>query len=122
MGDVEINKRGKRSGGRTARRLKRSAPLPDNIKPIGPGMVGGSYKPLSRNDIAAIEQTIFQLLEEVGLSQAPDTGIKKMQEYGAILGDDKRLRFKNDVVKKALADTQKNTTCLLYTSPSPRDS
>ena len=36
--------------------------------------------------------------------------IKKMQKYGAILGHDKRLRFKNDVVKKALADTQKNTT------------
>jgi len=110
MGDDETNKRGKRSGGRTARRLKRSAPLPDNIKPIGPGMVGGSYKPLSHNDISAIEQTIFQLLEEVGLSQAPDTGIKKMREYGAILGDDKRLRFRKDIVKKALADTQKNIT------------
>ena len=83
MDDIPM-KRNRRSGGRSARKLKRAAPLPDNIKPIGPGMIGGTYKPLSQSDISAIEQTIFQLLNEVGLSQSPDT-------------------------------------CLLYTSPSPRD-
>ena len=109
MDDIQL-KRNRRSGGRSARREKRAAPLPDNIKPISPGMVGGTYKPLSLKDISAIEQTIFQLLDEVGLSQAPDTGVKKMQNYGAVLGEDNRLRFPKGIVKKALKDTKKNIT------------
>ena len=103
-------KRNRRSGGRSARKLKRAAPLPDNIKPIGPGMIGGTYKPLSQSDISAIEQTIFQLLNEVGLSQSPDTGISAMLNYGAFLGDDQRLKFPEDVVRKAIGDTHKNIT------------
>ena len=103
-------KRNRRSGGRSARKLKRAAPLPDNIKPIGPGMIGGTYKPLSKSDISAIEQTIFQLLNEVGLSQAPDTGIASMLNYGAFLGDDQRLKFPENVVRKAIGDTHKNIT------------
>ena len=103
-------KRNRRSGGRSARKLKRAAPLPDNIKPIGPGMIGGTYKPLSQSDISAIEQTIFQLLNEVGLSQAPDTGISAMLNYGAFLGDDQRLKFPENVVRKAIGDTHKNIT------------
>ena len=34
MDDIPM-KRNRRSGGRSARKLKRAAPLPDNIKPIG---------------------------------------------------------------------------------------
>ena len=109
MDDIPI-KRNRRSGGRSARKLKRAAPLPDNIKPIGPGMIGGTYKPLSQSDISAIEQTIFQLLNEVGLSQAPDTGIASMLNYGAFLGDDQRLKFPENVVRKAIGDTHKNIT------------
>ena len=109
MDDIPM-KRNRRSGGRSARKLKRAAPLPDNIKPIGPGMIGGTYKPLSQSDISAIEQTIFQLLNEVGLSQAPDTGISAMLNYGAFLGDDQRLKFPEDVVRKAIGDTHKNIT------------
>ena len=101
MDDIPM-KRNRRSGGRSARKLKRAAPLPDNIKPIGPGMIGGTYKPLSQSDISAIEQTIFQLLNEVGLSQAPDTGIASMLNYGAFLGDDQRLKFPENVVRKLL--------------------
>ena len=109
MDDIPM-KRNRRSGGRSARKLKRTAPLPDNIKPIGPGMIGGTYKPLSQSDISAIEQTIFQLLNEVGLSQAPDTGISAMLNYGAFLGDDQRLKFPENVVRKAIGDTHKNIT------------
>ena len=109
MDDIPM-KRNRRSGGRSARKLKRAAPLPDNIKPIGPGMIGGTYKPLSQSDISAIEQTIFQLLNEVGLSQAPDSGISAMLNYGAFLGDDQRLKFPEDVVRKAIGDTHKNIT------------
>ena len=111
MDDIQL-KRNRRSGGRSARREKRASPLPDNIKPIAPGMIGGTYKPLSASDIASIEQTIYQLLDEIGLSQAPESGVTKMQNYGAILGEDNRLRFPQKIVKKALSETQKNITLL----------
>ena len=37
----------RRSGGRTARRTARSAPLAEHLRPVKAGMVGGSYSPLS---------------------------------------------------------------------------
>ena len=60
MDDIQL-KRNRRSGGRSARREKRAAPLPDNIKPIAPGMIGGTYKPLSASDIAAVSYTHLTL-------------------------------------------------------------
>ena len=35
----------RRSGGRTARRTARSAPLAEHLRPVKAGMVGGSYSP-----------------------------------------------------------------------------
>ena len=37
----------RRSGGRTARRNARSAPLAEHLRPVRAGMVGGTYSPLS---------------------------------------------------------------------------
>ena len=92
----------KRSGGRSARIMERSSPLPDSIKPVKAGMIGGTYNPLSKKDVLLIENTIFKLLEEVGMSQAPESGIKKMVSFGAILGNDSRLRFQPKEVQEAL--------------------
>ena len=49
MDDIPM-KRNRRSGGRSARKLKRAAPLPDNIKPIGPGMICLLYTSPSPRD------------------------------------------------------------------------
>ena len=110
MNRIIESKTRKRSGGRFARKMRRSAPLPDHIKPIGPGMIGGTYKPLKPKDVLAIEETIYQLLEEVGLSQAPDSGIENMVKAGAVLGDDNRLRFPKKVVNRILELTARNIT------------
>ena len=37
----------RRSGGRTARKTARAAPLAEHLRPVKAGMVGGSYSPLS---------------------------------------------------------------------------
>ena len=103
-----IEKKSRRSGGRSARRMERSSPLPESIKPVKAGMIGGTYNPLSSQDVNLIENSIFRLLEEVGMSQAPESGIKKMIAFGAKLGDDGRLRFPSNVVQKALNATKKN--------------
>ena len=44
----EVEAKVARGGARAARRAARSAPLPDNIRPVRPGMSSGRYKPLVR--------------------------------------------------------------------------
>jgi len=66
----------RRSGGRAARQALRAAPLTEDMRPVRPGMEGGKYGPLSDTDIQNIHQAALTALEEIGLSEAPDTGIE----------------------------------------------
>ncbi|MCE2516798.1 MAG: trimethylamine methyltransferase family protein [Alphaproteobacteria bacterium] len=95
--------RSRRAGGRSARKSLRAAPLAEELRPVRPGLEGGSYKPLDDAALAAVEDTVYQILEEIGLSQAPETGIKYMTDFGAIHGEDGRTRFPREVVDKALS-------------------
>ncbi len=92
----------RRSGGRAARREMRASALADDQRAIHPGMSGGSYKPLSHQDIQRIHKGALRALEEIGLADAPQSGIDYMCKAGAILGDDGRLRFPRTVVEAAL--------------------
>lgn len=109
MGE-QIKATSRRNGGRMARQRERAMPLPSNILPVKPGMIGGQYKPLTDTDIHAIEQTIFQILEEIGLSQAPDTGIEYMRAVGAEYGEDGRLRFPRKLVEHTLSICARDIT------------
>lgn len=100
----------RRGGGRQAKMATRTAPLADNLRPIQAGMESGAYKPLNENDIALIHEAALQLLEELGLSQAPPSGIKAMTAAGAIMGDDGRLRFPRRMVEDMLAKAGRNFT------------
>ena len=60
--------------------------------------------------MAQIEQTIYQILDEIGLSQAPESGIAYMTAFGARAGDDGRVRFSREVVDKALSLAAKDIT------------
>ena len=95
--------RPRRAGGRAARRTMRAAPLPRDLRPIWPGMEGGTYKPLTDSDIDRIHRAALDALEEIGLADAPESGIKIMTGAGAILGDDGRLRFPRALVEDTLA-------------------
>ena len=92
----------RRSGGRLARRQMRSMPLPEDRRPVYAGMKGGSYQPLDAAAVVAVEQTIYQILDELGLSQAPPSGVEYMRSAGAIYGDDGRVRFPRAVIDKTL--------------------
>ncbi len=108
--EVIIPRSARRSGGRAARRSLRSAPLAEALRPVRPGLEGGSFKPLEPAAVRAIDQTVFQILEEIGLSQAPDSGITYMTAAGAILDDDGRMRFPRAVVEDTLAKCARNIT------------
>ena len=98
----------RRSGGRSARHALRSAPLADHIKPVNPGELGGRYRPLSDDDVAAIEANIFRILEEVGFNEATPHCIEACTGVGAVLGDDGRLRMPRHVVEKAMEQAERN--------------
>ena len=102
--------RSKRGGGRTARHKMRSAPLAADVKPVRPGLSGGQYRPLTKDQVLRIEQTIYQILDEIGLSQAPNSGVGYMTAFGARHSEDGRLRFSREVVDKALGLAAKSIT------------
>lgn len=105
-----MNKSVRRSGGRAARVALRSAPLAADKRPVQPGMPGGQYKPLSDASVARIHAAALDALEQIGLSQAPPSGIEIMTKAGAILGDDGRLRFPRALVEDMLAKAARNIT------------
>ena len=112
MDDVTVNPRpaSRRTGGRNARHKVRNAPLAKEIQPVHAGLTGGQYRPLTPDNIARIEQTVYQLLAEIGLSQAPQSGIDYMTRAGVVLGDDGRLRFSRAVIEDTLAKAARDLT------------
>ena len=51
----------RRSGGRTARRTARSAPLAEHLRPVRAGMEGGTYSPLSTEGEKKIHKAALDL-------------------------------------------------------------
>ena len=102
--------RSRRAGGRQARKELRAAPLAGDKRPVKPGLMGGQYKPLNESAVNAISDTVFQILEEIGLSQAPESGIRYMTDAGAFCGDDGRVRFSRMLVEDTIAKASRQIT------------
>ncbi len=99
-----------RSGGRAARRAARAKPLADHMKPIRPGMEGGLYRPLTDKGVQDIHDAALKALEEIGLIDAPESGIGYLTAAGAILGDDGRIRFPRALVEDTIAKANRSVT------------
>ncbi len=99
-----------RSGGRSARRAARAAPLADHLRPIRPGMSGGQYAPMSASDLDRIHHAALEALETIGLADAPESGIAYLTKAGAKLGDDGRIRFPRSLVEDAIASANRSIT------------
>ncbi len=103
-------RRGRRAGGRAARVAQRAAPLPDDLRPVRPGLAGGQYSPLTDAEMARIHSAALDALEQIGLSQAPQSGIDAMTAAGAELGDDGRIRIPRTLVEDMLAKAARGIT------------
>lgn len=101
-----------RSGGRAARRAARSSALPDNLRPVRPGMEGGKFKPLSDADVLKIHHAALDALETIGLADAPESGVAYLTGAGAILGDDGRIRFPRALVEDMLVKANRSLTLM----------
>ncbi|MFZ5961617.1 trimethylamine methyltransferase family protein [Thalassococcus sp. BH17M4-6] len=100
----------RRSGGRSARRAARSAPLADHLRPVRAGLSGGQFAPLDQHGMDRIHQAALDALAEIGLSNAPASGIKAMTAAGAELGEDGRLRFPRALVEDTIARANRAIT------------
>jgi trimethylamine---corrinoid protein Co-methyltransferase len=64
---------------------------------IRKGLVGGSYKPLSEDDIAQIHDTAMRVFEEVGIQVNSDKALKFFKDAGAKT-DDHIVKMPRDMV------------------------
>jgi len=98
----------RRPSGRDARRAQRAAPLPDHLRPVQPGMASGRYLPLAPADVEKIHRTALRLLAEVGLADAPPSGVEYLTQAGCTLNENGRLLFPASVVEDTLAKAARN--------------
>nr|MDA8247776.1 trimethylamine methyltransferase family protein [Rhodospirillales bacterium] len=101
--DDTLHQAPRRAGGREARRAMRAAPLTEAMRPVRPGMAGGRYQPLSEADIRRIHGAALDLLEQVGLADAPPSGVEILTAAGCRQDGQGRLRFPRALVEDTLA-------------------
>ncbi len=89
--------------GREARTAARAVGLPQNLRPVRAGMNGGAYMPLKATDVARIHTAALDVLEEIGLSDAPQSGVELLTAGGAILRDNGRITFPRALVEDVIA-------------------
>ena len=115
---VEVQERtgrkaaGRRGGGRAARVAARAAALPDDLRPIRPGMEGGTLNVLTEAQMLQIHNAALDALETIGLAAAPQSGIDIMVGAGAILGEDGRLRYPRALVEDMLSNAARDLTLM----------
>ncbi|MEM7743660.1 MAG: trimethylamine methyltransferase family protein [Pseudomonadota bacterium] len=108
--DIDIPRKTRRSGGRAARQALRAAPLAEDIRPVRAGLPGGTYRPLTDAGVAKIHASALDALEQIGLADAPPSGVEILTGAGAILGDDGRIRFPRALVEDMLAVAARGIT------------
>ena len=105
----------RRSGGSSARKALRAAPLMDDVRPIRAGLEGGTYRPLTDLDVQKIHTAALDALETIGLADAPPSGVEILTNAGAVQGDDGRIRFPRALVEDMLTKARREITpCPLW--------
>lgn len=92
-----------RRRGRDAHRALRAAPTPQALRPVRAGLEGGRYRPLTDADVLRIYNASLDVLEQIGMADAPPSGVEMMVAMGAIQGADGRLRFPRAAVEDMIA-------------------
>jgi trimethylamine--corrinoid protein Co-methyltransferase len=111
--------RTRRPGGRAARQALRAAPLTEDVRPIRPGMSSSALKVLSDADMLRIHNTALDALEQIGLADAPPSGIEILTSAGATLGDNGRIYFPRALVEDMLTKAAHEIT--LYSRDGKND-
>lgn len=99
-----------RMGGREARRAKRAAALPENMKPVHPGEQGGRYAPLNEIDIPRVHDAVLRTLETIGMADSLPSCVEACTAAGAFVSSEGRLCFPRSLVEDTIANAARNLT------------
>ncbi|MEM7172863.1 MAG: trimethylamine methyltransferase family protein [Pseudomonadota bacterium] len=93
----------RRSGGRRARRnARKDGAGAGPSSAVWPGIVGGTYCPLSEADVKRIHETALRILEEIGLAAATANCIDTVKAAGGSVTENGRLLFPASMVEGVL--------------------
>jgi trimethylamine--corrinoid protein Co-methyltransferase len=70
---------------------------------VQPGLSGGNYRPLSDSAVLRIHETAMRLLAEIGLADAPPSGVEILTRAGCTVSERGRLLFPRALVEDTLA-------------------
>lgn len=98
-----------RRGGRKDRIARRTAVEPE-INPAPPGQSGGTYRPLSNNDVRAIYETALRLLSDLGMGDTPKVLQDAALEMGAEINSHGRLCYPAALIEDIIATAPKRFT------------
>ena len=93
---------------RRNRRRHTEATEGNSKKPNLLGIEGGLYRPLSESDRQRIDHSVRDVLENIGLSEAPDCVVEHVTEHGGTLNSAGRLTFPKSLIDRALAGFSRN--------------
>ena len=99
-----------RSGGRAARHAARACALPDHLRPVRAGLSGGHFRPLDDLGMARIHGAALDALEQIGLADAPQSGVRHLTGAGCLAGADGRIRFPRALVEDTIASANRAIT------------
>jgi trimethylamine---corrinoid protein Co-methyltransferase len=95
---------------RNARKERHRRAVVDTSQSKWIGVNGGRFQPLSPHDIDQIHEAVLDLLESLGLSQAPQCMIDLVTSNGGTYTDNGRLLFPRELVSDALTGIRRNVT------------
>jgi trimethylamine--corrinoid protein Co-methyltransferase len=98
---------------RKNRRRRDSVESTARIVPHNParsGIEGGQYRPLGESDKVQIDLAVREILQHVGLSDAPAMVIERVIAAGGCLTEGDRLTFPGELIEQALEGLSKKFT------------
>jgi len=102
-------RRGRRARGGDGRRAQGGAG-PAQHNAAGVGFSGGRFAPLSANDMTQIDAAAREILQRIGMAEAPPTVSERLTARGARLTDSGRLLFPARLIDEALAGLRREFT------------
>ena len=80
---------------------------PPKASAIHPGMQGGQYRPLSAHDIDQISDTVFEVLQNIGMGTPIPILVEHALARGCHMNEHGRLCFPRSLVEDVIAYTPK---------------
>jgi trimethylamine---corrinoid protein Co-methyltransferase len=95
----------RRRGGRKGAAERRTRPL-DAV--VGPGLLGGAYRPLSDGDMSRVNDAALDVLEKVGMADPPPSCVELFTAAGGWLSDDGRMCIPRALVEDIIAGANRS--------------